>query len=143
MVISFPSNTKEIIDDIRNTIGRNISFQTEIKTLCSGCFLDPVTDESSNPFCPVCNGLGYLITPSGTTVLSLVSWGPFTNLNMVPGGQFYTGICGCQIEYSDDNFNLVKSSKYLIVDGTNLKVKNFIRRGTGVINRILIDTEEL
>jgi hypothetical protein len=47
MLISFPEDTEDTIDAIRDAIGREIDFVTATFSGCSTCSLDPVTDTST------------------------------------------------------------------------------------------------
>lgn len=139
MAITFPSDTKDTIDSIRSAIGREITFIMKIKADCPACDLDPVTGTSTNYLCPVCSGLGYLITLSGMNVLAHVTNAPVYNVNWVTGGQFFTGDCGVQIEYNVGNVTVLGLADYVVVDTIPYLIKNKTFRGVPAINRILID----
>jgi len=140
--ITFPSNTKDIIDKIRVAIGRDVQFYAEVKDTCSGCTLDPITDTSVDSFCQVCDGIGYVITYSGTTISGHVTWGKADQLGWATGGQYLEGDCRVQIEYTGSNITVVDDSKYVTVDGKRMSVRKKILRGAQDLNRILIDLDE-
>lgn len=142
MAITFPSNTRDVINDIRNAIGREVYFYTETKVPCSGCSLDPVTDTSTNPFCNICNGVGYIITEHMTTVSAHVTWVGLDSVNWQSGGQIFTGDVGLQIEHTSSNMNLVDNCRYIVVDNKKVEVKKKILRGVPQLNRILLDCME-
>jgi hypothetical protein len=142
MNITFPNDTKSVIDSIRNAIGRPVTFYREYLIKCSGCGYDPVTGLSDNPFHVPCAGRGYIITYSGTVISGHIAWSPSDNLNWQTGGTFYTGDAGCSIEFTVANLNIVENAKYLMVDGKKMSVKNKTMRGVKQLNRILLDLIE-
>ena len=141
MTISFPSNTKDIIDQIRIAIGREVLFQTVTQSGCiaSGCGVDPITHTAINPFCSVCSGVGYTTTLSGLGVLAHISWKPSGLLNWIVAGQYYTGDCLLQVEYTPTNRSLVEDAKYVVVDDKRLRVETKTPRGVPSLNRILLE----
>jgi hypothetical protein len=143
MVITFPSNTKEIIDDIRGAIGRNVTFYiVASSTACSVCSLDPVTNTSTDSFCPVCSGVYWIETLSGVTTSGHITWGKADKTNWVTGGQFFEGDCRLQIEYTDSLVSTVDSAKYVIVDDKKLTVRAKELRGVPTLNRVVLTLEE-
>ncbi len=140
--ITFPTDTKDTIDAIREAIGRSIVFSTPVRTVCSGCSLDPITDTSTDSFCVICDGEGYVTTYSGTTISAHVTWGKADELGWVTGGQYLEGDCRVQIEYSTGNITVVDGSEFVTVDGKRLSVRKKILRGVPDLNRILIDLKE-
>jgi len=143
MTITFPSNTKTIIDAIRDTIGRTIVFQSITETACtaSGCGVDPITNTAINSFCTVCSGEGYITVASGTELIAHITWKPEGILNWIVGGQYYTGDCLVQVEYTDTNIATIDDAKYVVVDSKRLRKKNKILRGVPAINRVLLELE--
>lgn len=146
MTITFPTNTKDIIDDIRNVIGRNTVWYTVLSdTECTaaGCGLDPVTETAINPFCPVCSGIGQVVVYSGHNILGHVTWGYSELLGWVSGGQMDNGECRVQIEYTPSNITIVDTTKWVDVDGKDMQVIKRILRGVQPLNRILVDLLEI
>lgn len=142
MPINFPSNTKVIIDEIRDAIGRTVTFYVENKTDCPACSINPITNESTNPFCIVCSGVGYNVTVSGTDILAHVKWGKYDSLGWVTGGQYREGDCHLQIEYTPEVYTLLDSAIYVVVDNVTLRIGKKELRGVPAINRILLDLDE-
>ena len=146
MLITFPSNTTEIIDDIRGAIGRPVSFYSiSNETVCSaGCILDPVTNTSTNSFCPVCSGNYYIYTYSGVTVSGHVFWNSSDLMNWPSAGFTFEGECRVQIKYTQELLSLVDNTEYVIVDGKKMTIRNKAYRGVPNINRIILylDQEE-
>jgi hypothetical protein len=142
MTITFPAGTKNIIDQIRLAIGREVDFYTETSVPCSGCGIDPVTKTSINPFCNICGGTGYIYNFIITTISAHITWGGLDTLNWQSGGQIFEGDAGIQIEYTNDNLITVNGCKYVLVDGKKMTIRRKILRGVQPINRILLDLEE-
>lgn len=142
MNITFPADTEIVIDAIRSAIGRDVTFYVEERVPCSACGIDTVTDTSVNPFCTVCNGIGYIITLSGADLLAHVTHGPLDKLGWEQGGQLLEGDVRLQVKYTTVNWNLVTSSKKVLVDGVNYIVRNKIKRGVPQLNRIIINCSE-
>jgi hypothetical protein len=140
MPITFPTGTKNVIDAIRAVIGRPVDFYTEISVPCSGCSIDPITDTSTNPFCGICGGNGYIYSYDITTISAHITWAGLDSLNWKSGGQIFQGDCGLQIEYTPNNKTVVDNSKYVVIDGKKAKVDKIVLRGVPTLNRILIDT---
>ncbi len=137
--ITFPSNTKEIIDEIRSEIGRNITiYHTVSGIACSGCGLDPTTGMSIDPFCPICDGDYWLTGTEELTVLAHIRWFDSEQPLWVEGGIIKEGDCKVTITYSDANLNAVKNSEYFLVDSKELYKKNFALKGAQEINRIAV-----
>jgi hypothetical protein len=142
MSITFPSDTKDTIDAIRNAIGREITFMREVKTDCPVCTIDPFTGNSTNPFCVTCSGKGYTVVYSGAGVKAHITWGGNDQLGWVSGGQMQEGDCRVQVEYTSTNVNLIEDADYVLVDGKRMSVTKQILRGVQPINRILLDLNQ-
>lgn len=141
--ISWPSNTKEVIDAIRGTIGRNVDFYVVASSYeCPTCGYNPVTGAALDALCPTCSGEGLIEVLESTTVSGHVTWGHADNLNWVTGGQLFEGDCRVQIEYTTDNDSMVENARFVIVDGKQMVVDKKIYRGVPQINRILVDLYE-
>jgi hypothetical protein len=139
MTIVWPSNTKSIIDEIRDTIGRTVEFRCVSATItCSACFLDPVTGTSDNAFCPVCSGEYYIDTISGYSAIAHVTWSPSDILRWEPGGTMADGDCLIQVEYTDELLAVLPTVVDVVVDGKIMEIKKKMLRGVQGINRILM-----
>ncbi len=139
MLITFPSDTKDTIDAIRNAIGRPVTFYTENRAVCTGCSIDPITDTSTNSFCTVCSGVGYVITFSGVVISGHITHAPSELMQWQTGGKLVDGDCRVQIEYTEANLALLPSVSYANVDGNTFDVRKWMLRGVPEVNRILID----
>lgn len=137
--IYWPSNTKEIIDEIRETIGRPIEiFVTVSGDVCPSCTLDPLRNKSVNPFCPVCSGDGYLNTISGFETVAHVRWGRVNDNTFYPGARIVTGDCTAAIEYTDAAREAVDNAVYVVADNIKLYIDSYDLRGVQPINRIVL-----
>jgi hypothetical protein len=133
----------DIIDGIRNYIGRDVIFYTlGGRTACSGCSLDPVTDTSTDSFCTVCGGVYWIPTYSGYTISGHITWGHADELGWWSAGQIFEGDCRVQVKYTDTVATIVDNTEYAHVDGKVMTIKNIIYRGVRELNRILIDMME-
>lgn len=141
MTITFPSNCREIINEIRGVIGRDVIFNTIVLSECtaSGCSLNPITQTSTNPFCPNCSGSYFLETYSGVSISGHCSWKPAEKLSWLPGGQQFDGDVRIQIEYNTDNLSVLEDTDHIIVDGRKVEIKQTTYRGFKDLNRILVD----
>lgn len=142
MIITFPTNTREIINAIRSGIGRTITFYREVKTPCSGCSIDPITDTSTDSFCIICNGNGYVYSYSGYPVLAHITHGPINDLDWRTGGQIFLGDGKVQIEYTQANDEITEDAKYVVVDQLEFTIDTKNYRGVPELNRIVLDLKK-
>ena len=142
MYISFPEDTEETIDAIRDAIGRDVNFVTVTLSGCSVCSLDPVTNTSTDSFCPVCSGLYWIPSYINNLVNAHVTWAGADILGWVAGGQYFDGDCRVQIKYTNTNLNLADNAEYIVVDNKIMTVKSKILRGVQNLNRIILDLIE-
>jgi len=145
MTISFPDDTENTIDAIRNAIGRYVTFVTVSATACtaSGCGLDPVTNTSTNSFCTTCSGLYWIPNLSTYVVKAHVTWGNADQLNWVTGGQFFEGDCRIQVKYTPELLAEIERTDHVLVDNKKFEMQSKIYRGVPEINRVLIDLVEM
>ncbi len=146
MPIEFPTNTADVIDDIRNAIGRDITiFRTVSGIPCtvSGCNLDPVTGLSTNQFCPVCGGEFFLNTTSGFVVNAHI----YERNNVdkpvwVSAGTIVEGDAIVQIKFTPANIDAVENAESYLVNGKDFIQEDFSLRGVPELNRIVISLVE-
>ncbi len=143
MPITWPSNTKDIIDEIRDAIGRNITFNLVTVSGCSTCTFDPVNNASTDSFCPTCSGYWYITTTSGVEVLAHVRWSPFDDQNFQPGGIVYEGDCIATIAYDAYNAYLVSTAKDIFVNSRTMVIDKYTTKGVAAQNRIRLFLKEL
>lgn len=145
MAITFPSNTTEIIDQIRGAIGRDVTFMQQVgQTACtaSGCTLDPITGLSTNSFCTVCSGNYYIPTYSGAVVSGHITWKGAEELGWVSGGTLMEGDCTVQIKYTDTVDSMLLATSYVVVDNRVMEIIKVIPRGVPSVNRVIISMLE-
>lgn len=143
MTITWPSNTVQIIDEIRNAIGREVIFHTLAgSTECPVCNLDPTTGTSTDSFCEYCSGSYYIPIYSGISISGHVTWNDHDILNWQTGGMLFDGDCRIQIKYTEDNITVLNATKWVEVDGKNLEIKRRNMRGVQPVNRIILSLIE-
>lgn len=143
MNILFPSNTKEITDNIRQVIGREIEIVYTVSSgVCTTCDLDSVTGKSYDPFCPVCSGTGVLFSVESLSVLGHILWGRVDPTYNSPAGRIFTGDCKVTISYDSAILTLLDSVDYFLVDDKKLYLKDYDLRGVKEINRIALNLQQ-
>jgi hypothetical protein len=105
---------------------------------CSICSLDPVTNLSVDPWCPVCSGTYWTNIVSGVLVSGHVLWGTAESPVMQMGGLLPEGDCKVTILFTDENETFVKLAENFIVDGKVMSLKSYRLRGVPTPNRIAI-----
>jgi len=140
---TWPSDTKDIIDDIRTAIGRSITINVGVEQdPCPVCSLDPETNTSKDSFCTTCSGVYWITTTSGLSVLAHVNWKKTDQPFYTAGGKIAEGDCIVTIEYTATNLSAVENSVGFIVDTKDLYMKNYELRGVQDINRIRVLLKE-
>jgi hypothetical protein len=143
MIAPFPSNTRETINDIINEDGRPVSFYVvDTISACPLCSLDPITDTSTDSYCPECSGVYWIYTYSGWDVTAHVTWGKSENRAWETGGMIDNGDCTVKFIYSGGYENIVHSSQYVMVDNRRMNVEKIILRGVPSVNRIIVSLRE-
>jgi len=144
-LITFPSDTVDIIDAIRHAIGRNVTFiivASSNACTVSGCNLDPATDKSTNSWCPTCSGEYWIPVYSGYTVSGHITWAPSDYTRWYETGQQVEGDVRVQIKYTDEAIYVIENTVWAIVDDKIMEIKKKMLRGVQPLNRILIDMIE-
>jgi hypothetical protein len=142
MNIVFPSNTKTIIDQMRGVIGRDVDFYVPTLSGCNVCTLDPITNVSTDSFCPVCSGEYWIKSYTIITLSGHITWAPGDILQWYPGGKVEDGDCRIQIEYTEDNNRTASDADYVVADNKELEIRRKTLRGFQPINRIILDCIE-
>jgi len=144
MNITFPSNTKTVIDAIRGVLGRGVEFiTTESGNPCPVCDLDPIANTSTDSFCETCSGMYWIPVYETYTISGHITWGQADILDWQSAGQLFDGECRVQVEYTDTNITILDKTEYLVVDNKKMEVKKRIERGVPTLNRVLLDLIEL
>lgn len=137
--ITWPANTTDIINRIRDVIGRLVTFYVTVTgTPCTTCTLDPVTNLATDPFCVECSGKYWKDTLSGWPCSGHVRWRNADKPLWSPGGIIDEGDCKVTIAYSGMALYNVQHSEYVEVDGFMMYVKDFKLRGVQPVNRITV-----
>lgn len=141
---AFPSNTRDIIEEILNEDGRTVTFYTPTVSGCvaSGCSLDPVTDTSTNSFCPVCSGSYWITTYSGSDITAHVTWKYADQRQFHTGGWVFLGDGIVKIMYSGVYMDIVDETDYIVVDGKQANIQKVTLLGVPSVNRIILDFKE-
>lgn len=145
MSIYWPDNTVDVIDDIRDAIGRDITIYTTVSGIpcpVSGCSLDPVTNLSVNQFCDTCGGDYWLSTTSGVAVLAHVNMKNVDVPVWTVGGFIVDGDARIQVKYTQAILEAVEGADYYDVDGKQFIQKDLSFRGVPEVNRIVITLVE-
>lgn len=143
--ITWPNDTGDVVDAIRDAIGRDITIYVTVSGIpctVSGCSLDPVTNLSTNQFCPVCGGNYWINTVSGLTVNAHVRLRTVDIPIWTVGGEIVEGDAQVQIKYTATNLNAVDNAKYFLVDNKKFIKENISIRGAPAPNRIVVTLEE-
>lgn len=139
MTIFWPSDTADTIDAIREAIGRNITIVVTVPgTACPTCNLNPVSNLSTDPFCPTCSGLYWINTSSGYIVNAHVAIGEIDLPWRMAGGYIEKGQALVQIKYTPQNLYAVGHASHYIVDGKIYLQDDISYRGIPDINRMII-----
>lgn len=137
--ITWPSNTRSIINRIRDVIGRAISIHVTVSgDPCPVCTLDPVTNLSVDPFCPSCEGNYWINTISAWTCSAHVRWRNIDRPLWVPGGIIDEGDCKVTIDLSGYALTAVQNAHHVIVDDVTMYVEDYKLRGVQPLNRITV-----
>jgi len=143
MTIFWPSNTTTIIDAIRDAIGRDITILVTVSGIpCSVCSLNPVSNLSTDPFCPTCGGTYWINTTSGYIVNAHVAIGEIDLPWRVAGGYIRKGEALVQIKYNPTNLYAVEHAVHYMVDSKIYLQEDVSYRGVPNINRIVITLKE-
>lgn len=142
MNILFPSNTRETIQNIIDTIGREVLFVSATLSGCYNCSLDPITNTSVNSFCPVCSGEYWIKQEMASGITAHVTW-KFSELeDWQAGGIVSKGDGIVKIMYSGPYLAAIDSSEYMVVDGREVDIEKVTVLGVPSLNRIVIDFKE-
>ena len=143
MTITFPSDTKTIIDQIRTAIGRLIYINvTTSSTGCLSCTLDSVNNTSVDATCSGCDGLYWIPVTEDVSISGHVRWWPFDEQNFQTGGIVWEGDCIVTIEYTGDNLSNIQDANYFTVDSKTMVLDKYLFRGKPSINRIRLFLKE-
>lgn len=123
--------------------GREVTFFTATYSGCPVCSLDPISDTSTDSFCPTCSGLYWIPTYSGWSTIAHVTWGTLDNKGWESGGMLDNGDCTVKFIYSGYMQDILDNTEYVIVDEREMDVQpGTIFRGVPDINRVIVKLKE-
>lgn len=141
--IPIPNHITNIIDDIRGSIGRLVGFTVlDSTTPCPVCTLDPVTDTSTDSFCPVCSGVYYIKVVSEVTVSGHVTWKDADRVAYYSAGTVMEGDARVQIKYSTKNLDIIDRTEFVTLDSRKMQIQTVTPLGVPELNRIAISLIE-
>lgn len=132
---------KSKIDEVREAIGRNVTFYTSTNAVCPLCaasgYLDPLSGQSYYYQCPTCTGSGYTETVEATIVLARVHWNNDELRTATPGGKYYVGeaTLGIDIPYLSLAERTQNEAGKVVVDGHDMQISKILPVGAPIINR--------
>lgn len=142
MNITWPSGTRDTIENIINTIGRDVLFYSSTLSGCYNCSLDPVTNTSTDSFCGVCSGVYWIPTWSGDSIRAHVTWKFADNEEYHTGGSVFLGDGIVKVMYSGPYMDIIDNSDYAVVDGKQVDIQKITLLGVPSVNRIILDFKE-
>ncbi len=145
MIITWPSEQSRLdyLLALEDTVWRPVTFEYIASISgCSVCSLDPVTDTSTDSFCPVCSGEYWIETISGADIKAHVTWKSADGLGWYSAGQQFIGDCLIKVIYNTDNYGVILNSKGVIVDDRDMQISKVNLLGAPTINRITLSLKE-
>lgn len=133
---------KKYIEALIGDLGDSVEVGTHTSNRCPNCYYDNVHRCSLNKyngtgpepfrggFCPVCEGKGEVLTEEVKTVKCIVNWvNPNENDDFVAKEGGIVELVYAKIKTYVKNYDLLKNSDYVMVDGVRTRLKNIIKRG--------------
>lgn len=143
MIPQFPSNTRDIIEQIINQDGRLVTFGVIVsQSGCAYCTLDPISQTSTDSFCPVCSGVYWINTYDEWQTIAHVTWGRSEDRDWMTGGMIDNGECSVKFMHTPEAEAIVHAAEYVIVDNRQMDVQKIILRGVPQVNRIIVNLKE-
>lgn len=142
MKILWPSGTREQIEAMIGEIGRDVDFFVPTVSACFNCSLDPITNTSTDSFCPVCSGVYWIPEYDKTTISGHIVWKYYELDSWQTGGHVFRGDGTIKIMFTEDNYRIATDADHMLADGKILLVDKVTVRGVPEINRIIIDFKE-
>jgi len=134
---------KSVRNDFLNAtlavIGRPVDFFYVYSSYaCPICDLDPVTNTSTDSFCPVCSGSYFIDVLSGVSISGHVTWKYSEQTNWYAGGMQQDGDVQVRVNYSDSVQDIINKTKYMVVDEREMQIKRITLRGAPDYVRIIV-----
>ena len=92
--MSFSINYNAIrsrIKEVSSIDSETVHFIKQKRTDCPECVFDPINQESSNPFCPSCDGVGFISVEIKTPIVASVDRATGLEHIYQPGGRLQKG----------------------------------------------------
>lgn len=141
----WPSDTTEQIENIIGMIGRNVEFFYIYSSYACPDptdSLDPITNKSTNSFCATCSGEYWIPLYSGVTMSAHITWKFDYENYFGTGGINLIGDARVKVLHSEERENIIKESKFVLVDNRVMNVERITLLGAPGINRIVVDVKE-
>ena len=145
----FPDNARDYIQEMIDMIGREVEFVAIVTTSgCNLCSLDPITNTSTDSFCPTCSGNYWIPVYSGTVLTAHVTYGRVDNSSWQTGGMIDDGTVTVKVMWSGADVsqtalpNYMVNPEWIIVDGKEYDIVSKDFRGVQPLNRILFKLKE-
>ena len=147
MIPTFPSaaQTRAIITEIIQQDGRQVTFNVVASLSgCWNCTLDPISDTSTDSFCPICSGVHWIPTYSGWDTVAHVTWGKSEDKDWQTGGMIDNGDCTVKFMHTPEAEAIVHAAEYVVVDDRIMQTipGGIILRGVPTINRVIVKLRE-
>ena len=138
MTITWPTDTTQVIDEIRVAIGRPVVFHIVVTGETNPNASDPVTGLAINSF----SGSKWVPSTLDVTVTGHVRWRGAEQKQYLPGGYLIDGDCSVTVAYADVSSLDLSRIKTMVVDGKTLVVRRLAYKGVQNINRVNFTLEE-
>ncbi len=145
MEISWPSEESrgDFLTALEETVWRPVSFEYVVGVSgCYVCSLDPITDTSTDSFCPLCSGVYWLKTISGINLNAHVTWANSESKNWYSAGQQFDGDCSVKVIYNVSNYGIILNSNGVVVDDRDMQIMKVKLLGAPTVNRITLSLKE-
>ena len=132
---------KQQIDEVREAIGRTVTFYTVSGTACSICvasgYYDPVNNTSYYIVCPICKGNYWVNTSVPNEILARIHWVNDEAITATPGGKYYVGEATVTIDekYLTIAEQCQTESGKVLVDSHDMQISRIIPFGAPEISR--------
>lgn len=135
----------QIEEIITNSTGRDVDFFYVYSSYpCPNPddSYDPVTDTSTNSFCPICSGIYWIPTYSGVTMSGHVTWKFDYKNEFETGGRVFIGDVQVKVMHTEDRERFIKDDvKYLVVDDIVVDIVKITKLGNPP-NRLIVSCKE-
>lgn len=142
MLAVFPSNTRDLIEQMIEMDGRMVDYYTVTYSGCPACSLDPISNTSTDSLCLVCSGLYWIPTYTASGILSHVTWGKSEDKDWATGGMVDNGDCTVKFMHSAEREDFISEVQYVVVDDRTMNIVDIALRGIPEVNRVIVKLKE-